>query len=231
MIASSKEGGVSTENKRSDETRERILAAASRLFADKGYRATTVAQICRMAQANIAAVNYHFGSKEALYQRAWCYAHDKLHERIPFDSRLAEDQPAPERLRAQLRASLQRALSEDDPVVFRIMRNEMTNPTGLLRQVIEDAIQPIRQIMRGILGELLGPEATQRHVDLCEVLMISPIMYIACRREAEEHMGIGPVFGKDMIEDMADHFSSFALAGVQGVRRRIEGSASPATGR
>jgi len=51
-------------------TRERLLAAAGRVFAEKDYRKATIAEICRLAETNIAAVNYHFGDKETLYREA-----------------------------------------------------------------------------------------------------------------------------------------------------------------
>ncbi len=48
------------------ETKERILDAAERLFADEGFSATSLRQITAEAGVNLAAVNYHFGSKESL---------------------------------------------------------------------------------------------------------------------------------------------------------------------
>ncbi|NCC51281.1 MAG: TetR family transcriptional regulator [Spartobacteria bacterium] len=55
-------------------TREKILHCACELFADRGYRATTIQDICAYAEANIASVNYYFGNKETLYGAAWEYA-------------------------------------------------------------------------------------------------------------------------------------------------------------
>ena len=48
------------------DTKDRILDTAERLFADKGYPATSLRDITNEAGVNLAAVNYHFGSKEAL---------------------------------------------------------------------------------------------------------------------------------------------------------------------
>ena len=48
------------------DTKARILDAAERLFADNGYSATSLRDITNEAGVNLAAVNYHFGSKEAL---------------------------------------------------------------------------------------------------------------------------------------------------------------------
>jgi AcrR family transcriptional regulator len=49
-------------------TRERLIEAAGQLFADHGFRKVTVREICRVARANVAAVNYHFGDKLGLYR-------------------------------------------------------------------------------------------------------------------------------------------------------------------
>ena len=51
-------------------TKDRLLDAAERLFADKGYSATSLRDITQKAEVNLAAVNYHFGSKEALLSAA-----------------------------------------------------------------------------------------------------------------------------------------------------------------
>jgi AcrR family transcriptional regulator len=56
-----------TVDQESVETSERILVAAERLFSRRGFEATSVRDITTEADCNVAAVNYHFGSKEKLY--------------------------------------------------------------------------------------------------------------------------------------------------------------------
>jgi len=56
---------------RSVDTRERILDAAERLFMGHGYEGTSMRQITSEAAVNLAAVNYHFGSKESLMQEVF----------------------------------------------------------------------------------------------------------------------------------------------------------------
>jgi len=49
-------------------TRERLVHAATRLFADNGYQGASVRDICNLAGANPGAVSYHFGGKRQLYR-------------------------------------------------------------------------------------------------------------------------------------------------------------------
>src|SRR6266850_7915162 len=64
-------------------TEKRLLEAAGEIFAEHGYRAATVRQICEKARANIAAVNYHFGDKEGLYRAALRSVHRASAEKYP----------------------------------------------------------------------------------------------------------------------------------------------------
>jgi hypothetical protein len=109
-----------------------------------------------------------------------------------------------------------------DAIEFGIMRNEMANPTGLLHQVIDDAIRPVREATQAILREMLGPKANDLDVELCEVCVVAPWMHVTHHRQAEKHEGLAPVFREEMIESIVEHFTSFALAGIRETRRRIE---------
>ncbi len=62
-------------------TRERLLDAAERLFSAKGYRAASVREITQAAGTNLAAVNYHFGSKAELYREVFVRRLTWLRER------------------------------------------------------------------------------------------------------------------------------------------------------
>jgi AcrR family transcriptional regulator len=60
-----------TEAKQNPDTRERILDAAEALFVEHGFEATSMRMITGRAGVNLASVNYHFGSKEALIQEVF----------------------------------------------------------------------------------------------------------------------------------------------------------------
>ncbi len=79
------------------ETRLALLEAASVLFAQKGYKEATNAEICKQAKTNTASINYHFSSKENLYIEAWKYAFNRSLERYPEDGGVAPDAPVEDR--------------------------------------------------------------------------------------------------------------------------------------
>jgi len=202
-------------------TRDRLLEAASALFAAKGFRAATVAGICRAARANIAAVNYHFGGKENLYREAWRYAHNRTLQMFPPDGGVPPEAPAEERLKGRIRSILQRAIS-DDGREFQIMSHEIANGTNLLDQVVHDTLRPLGEATEGIVRELLGGAADESTVRLCTMSVIGPCLHML--RRPRKHTNSGPWrgFGLPPLEEMAEHFATFALAGIREVRRQID---------
>jgi AcrR family transcriptional regulator len=73
-------------------TRRRILDAAEALFMEHGFEATSLRQITAAAAVNLAAVNYHFGSKEELFQSVLTRRLDPMNqERVALLARFERD--------------------------------------------------------------------------------------------------------------------------------------------
>lgn len=66
----------------SDSTRQRLLDASRKLFSDNGFDGASVRAITQLAGANLGAVTYHFGSKEALYAAVLESLFNNLAERV-----------------------------------------------------------------------------------------------------------------------------------------------------
>ena len=142
-------------------TRKNLLDAAGEVFAEKGYRDATITAICRRAAANIAAVNYHFGSKEKLYVETWRHtflASLKAHDP---DGGVADSAPAEVRLRGKVTALLHR-IADEKNTEFLIVHRELANPTGLLNKMRRELLEPLRAKMETVVREVLGAAASER---------------------------------------------------------------------
>ena len=206
--------------KDSAETRRRLLQAAGEVFAAKGFRDATTAEICRKANANVAAVNYHFGSKQALYVEAWRHSFQRSLKAHPPDGGVGPEAAAEERLRGRILSLMQR-MSDPDNHEFEIMHKELVNPTGLLSEVMLQSIEPIRQGLRAVVQELLGAGATEQQVRLCQ-MSIRAQCFDPMFRKRRNRKAPGRPGGVADTEARADHITRFSLAGIRSVRREIE---------
>ena len=202
-------------------TKEKILSAAIDVFVEKGFREATVAEICKKAAANISAVNYYFGSKEALYQEAWRHAFAESIKAHPQDGGVSESAPAEERLRGQLKSLIERSTDEKTKDFF-ISQMEMTHPTGLLTEIIRRELDPLRDKTLSIVRELLGPKATEQHVTFCEICIISMCHHPMVMRRARNKLeNLGPPATIDDLASFVNHVVTFALAGITAIRQQL----------
>jgi AcrR family transcriptional regulator len=207
-------------------TRERLLESACEVFAKKGYREATIADICERAGANIAAVNYHFGDKETLYIEAWRLAFHKSLEAYPPDGGISSDAPAEERFRGRIFAAMQR-FAHPKNYEFEIMSKELTTPTGLLEEVMRESVEPLKREFARIVWELLGEHASEQQVQLCQMSVMAQcinLMVHQRHRKSFAEAGIKSDLMSDnlKIEMVADHIARFSLAGIREIRRQIE---------
>ena len=204
--------------KKSDAKKDKLLASAGEVFIEKGFRDATVAEICARAEANISAVNYHFGSKEALYQEAWRHSFNESLKAYPMDGGVSETAPAEERLRGQLTSLIQRIADEKNKDFF-IAQMEMVNPTGLLQEVMKSELIPMRQQTLALVRELLGAEATEQQVHYCEISIISMCVHpMVMQRIAKRAVDKDMPFTIEDISAFVDHVYKFALGGINAIR-------------
>lgn len=207
--------------KQSQDTHQRLLDSACKVFAEKGYRDATIAEICGRAGANIAAVNYHFGDKESLYVEAWRHSFQTSLQTYPPDGGAGDGAPPEERLRARITALLRR-ISDEASCEFAIICTELSNPTGLLHEAMRDTIQPLRERMNALVRELLGPRASDTQVRYCQISIMSQCLDVMRRRRLSRRLGKdGPLAIND-IDAYADHIVRFSLAGIRAIREEAE---------
>lgn len=112
--ASRSEGAGGEARARAAATRERILDAAERLFAERGFAGTSLRDITSEARVNLAAVNYHFGSKDELFLAAVVRRLEPVNRRRLELLREAESRSDPPRLEDVARAFVQPVVEARD---------------------------------------------------------------------------------------------------------------------
>ena len=139
------------------ETRTRILDAAEELFMQHGFEGTSMRALTTRAGVNLAAVNYHFGSKDALIEAVFRRRLDPMNaERI---SALGElERPEPEAIiRAFLRPSLR--MIEDaksgERNFIRLLGRTYTEPTKGIRALIGQMYAPAMERYKNALERAL----------------------------------------------------------------------------
>ena len=149
---------------RAKSVRGDILAAARELFAEKGYRDTTVREIARRAGANGAAVNYYFRSKDALYEAVFDEAFETF-------GRPLGDLVGSVRDQATWRAALEKWFDFmlglfllDDPrqaLVRRLVAQERSSPTEFCRRIYDGVFVPVVDVFRALLRMALPDEPAE----------------------------------------------------------------------
>ena len=202
------------------ETRQRLLAAASEVFAEKGFWETTNADICKKAGVNTAAVNYHFGSKEELYIEAWKYSFERSIAAHPHDGGITPEAPVGQRLHGWILAFMHR-IGDPNNYEVEIMHKEIANPTGLLTETIHKSIEPINEGIKSIIEKLLGDSANKQRISLCLMSILGqcfgPMLHLRRARTEPDSPRPDDLPLEFGVEEIANHVTQFSLAGIRGV--------------
>lgn len=200
----------------SSATESRLLEAAGEIFAEVGYRAATVRQICEKAGANIAAVNYHFGDKEGLYMAVLRSVPDAHAEKFPANRGLPPGATAQQRLAAYIESLLNRVFDEGRPGWHtKIMAREMIEPTRALDTLVTDVALPVHQQLAAIVRKLLGSRATEDAVRLCTLSILSQCVYYHHARSVLSRLYPQQEYGSRDIAQLAHHITRFSQGALR----------------
>ncbi|MCF7817967.1 MAG: CerR family C-terminal domain-containing protein [Kiritimatiellales bacterium] len=201
-------------------TKERLLKAACRIFAEKGFRDATVAEICEMAEANIAAVNYHFGDKEKLYDEVWRHAFAIAASTYPVDGGVPEDTGIEESLYGYASAILHRIFSEGEAGLFpRLLNQEMAAPTLALDKIAKEALFPQRRQVEKTIKKMFGEACDEHVLWLCQHSIIGQCAFYNFSRPLRERvMGCGTM-SEESIDIIARHIARFSLGGLKEIQK------------
>lgn len=196
-----------------EQTRDRLLEAAGEIFAEQGYRSATIRDICRRGKANVAAVNYYFGDKQALYiaavERAHCSRSDLIDVVWPVDW------SPQKKLHVFITQWLEQQLADDRPSWhMRLMLREMADPTEACVRLVDAYIRPMANTLGGIIEELLPGETMSQQGWMIGFSIVSQCLFYKVHRPVAELLMGREEYAKINIPLLADHITRFSLAAL-----------------
>ena len=202
---------------RSEKTRQHIIDAAGPLFAEKGYKATTVGEICRIAGVNQAAISFHFGGKEQLYLALVRYSYEYGLAQVPMPQWPAGT-PAAVKLRDFVLTFLRRAVADREPRwPCQLIMRETMQPSQACEEFVRGFVRPNFTVLHGILQELLPADFSEEARRLVGFSIIGQGLFYRVARGVLELLSPGdqPLrFDEERLQVLAEHITRFTLAAL-----------------
>jgi len=193
-------------------TRAKLLEAAAQVFADCGYHHATIREICRLAGANVAAVNYTFGDKLGLYTEVLRQVF-RTPELTLLTAELDAARSPEDVLRKLIQARL-RSLCGRSDLHFRIVMHEFARPTPAMARVVE-GIRPAYERTSKALSTLLGLPPGHERTRLCHNSIIGQILFYAIAQPVLTRLQPDFKLTPEQLERVAEHIADFSLSYVK----------------
>ncbi len=143
-------------------TRERLIDAATSLFAERGFRGADIRSICNIARVNPGAVSYHFGGKRQLYRAVMRAAVDRLAAAVS----LSWSHEEPPSLTGRV-AVLYRELSTE-PNAARLLQRDLADGG----QMAIEALAPVLRSARAAIATATGdPDEPARRREINRIVL------------------------------------------------------------
>lgn len=181
--------------------KDKLISSAIRVFSKSGYRDGKVAEIVRGAKANIAAVNYYFGSKEKLFTQVLRKAFTVAELSHPISGKLPKSAPVEQKLAAFARAIVSRTLDKGTAGDYnRIMSMTLHSPGSPIDAICAEVSTLLVEPLMPLLVEYIGPADEQTYaVATLNFLSLAGIV-------AKHPFVMNKIFGDDPAQETLDAF-------------------------
>ena len=208
-------------------TKDRILAAASELFAERGFPGTTVREIAERAGANVASGNYHYGSKKALYLEVLRAQFGDIRAEL---ARRGASRPASELarlgredlvrlLRSRVQVMLDLLLGPPPGLHGILMQREMCDPSEALPVIVEEFVVPMMGELAEIVAHLF-PALDRAAIERCIFSITGQAHMYHFAMPALLHLRGWTAYPPGFTRELAEHITAFSLGGMERVAAR-----------
>jgi AcrR family transcriptional regulator len=210
--------GTAAAKSSTKDTKERILDAAERLFADRGFAATSMRTLTQAADVNLAAVNYHFGSKERLIRAVFSRRLRPLNEeRLAKLERAVARPSGEEALRGIVEAfigpPLRMSRNAEGAVFMRLLGHAMNQPKDAVRQLLGEQFREVLDRFTAAIRQAL-PQLPEREIRLRLLFMAGAMAHTMCLSDELRRMYDGAAECENA-EAMVERLVPFLCAGLR----------------
>jgi len=197
--------------KRSD-TRQRLLMAAGKLFAEKGMSGASIREIARKARVNVAAVNYHYGSKENLYRAVLHYVFVErtglqASSFLPPPGEQATPQAMADALARLVAHRVSVYLSPEEALwPSRIAIRCLLDPRPAFESIIDEFLEPEHKALRDTI-RALNPRWSETKARLWAFSVIGEIAFYIFARVPLLRVMSRDAYDKAFLEELSRHIA------------------------
>jgi len=199
-------------------TKEALLDAAEALFGERGYEAVGIRQIVERAGANLAAIKYHFGSKQELYnetvRRLLARANAVENIWAPLEGPFTGPEEAAETLGVFIGRHCQRVLEGGaSTVAARLFLMEAIWPSECFDDVIEEHFKPsLKRLERTVRA--INPRIPEEEAATVANSVIAPMAYQRIYRRIIDSIEDGSAPAEGHALRLARTISAFVIRGI-----------------
>jgi AcrR family transcriptional regulator len=184
------------------------------MFAERGFEATTVRDICQAAGANVAAVNYYFRDKERLYVEAVVQAHRWRLEQVQLPDWDANTSPR-KKLADFIETFFRRVLGgPDDTWRTRLVMREIMQPSSACAEIAQSNIRPQFEILQGILRELLPADTNAEELHLTAFSIVGQCLFYHMANPIIRNLIDQSEYTTYDVDKLSRHVTEFTLAAL-----------------
>lgn len=210
------------------ESRQRLLHAALRCFAEHGYEKTSTRMIAEAAQANVAAIRYYFGDKAGIYRAAFTEPMGQPQDDIAlFDDPKLTLEQALQGLYSGFIEPLK--MGELVQLCTKLHMREMVEPTGLWQHEIDHGITPYHQALVKVLCRHLGITKEDDDVHRLAICIVAQAVFLYMGREVLQAVRPRLVSSPAALDVMGQRLTQYTQALVRAEQQRRR--AAPASSR
>jgi AcrR family transcriptional regulator len=202
-----------------EDTRQRLLNAGLRLFANQGYAQTSTRELAEAAQVNVAAISYHFGDKAGLYRAVFLEPMGSPEADIALFAQAAHTL---ETALTAFYAGFLEPLRQGDAarLCIKLHFREWLEPTGMWEEELRSSIAPMHEAMLAVLTQAMGLPGPDPDMQRLAVLLAAPGVHLHVGRDVTDHVAPGLYDAADALDRWHERMVFFALAMVRAEAQR-----------